>query len=74
MSLCETCVHREVCQYRHEGIEVSACKYSLSNMPLTFTTTTYPIGTGGPITYPENTKTPIKDNCIYFNNSILSRI
>ena len=58
MSLCETCTHREVCQYRHEGIEVSACKYTDLNY---ITTTTYPIGTGGPITYPENTKTPIKD-------------
>lgn len=58
MSLCETCTHREVCQYRHEGIEVSACKYTDSNY---VTTTTYPIGTGDPITYPENTKTPIKN-------------
>lgn len=58
MSLCETCTHREVCQYRHEGIEVSSCKYTDLNY---ITTTTYPIGTGGPITYPENTKTLIKD-------------
>ena len=58
MSLCETCTHREVCQYRHEGIEVSACKYAdtISNYT---TTTTYPIGTGGPITYPRNTETPM---------------
>lgn len=68
MSLCETCFHREVCQYRHEGIEVSACKYACLNSVTTTTypigtgdPITYPIGTGGPITYPVPTTTPIKD-------------
>lgn len=68
-SPCDLCIHKSMCQFRHEGIEISFCKYSeqlgntIQAQPVKFPTVIpYPDITT-PITWPTPTKTgdPIWD-------------